>query len=403
MGVDDVLCVLLFLVFAIKSIILKKGKNIKFGHGFWIVSLFVVVEFVSDTNGMIIGGRDSFTNLKPVLKALIYWGLFFCVLNSIENEKDYKRQMIFFSTACALGGITVLIQYFDPEMGKIFTAPASIKNFELYKGMRASGSFMNPNGAACLLSASIPIIIATIDISKGMTKKIIFMSLAVFTIVALYATQSRSGLLAGAIGILLLLSRSKLRAWALLLIAAIIITGILFAGARESYRQRMIQTYSSKEEKYDKNILGRIDTWKSYLYTATPIIYLFGQGFDHGVESNGMESHNAYISLLTVYGIGGVVWFLWLVVGMIRAKRKLYSADRSLKTSMNALLIAFGIWCAYGLASDSISSLYPRYLLFFTVCMVDRIHHLSSSVAQGVKAIEHVFEPQQKQYHTIAV
>ena len=240
---------------------------------------------------------------------------------------------------------------------------------------------MNPNGAACILSATIPLSIASIKVTKNKIEKAVLIFAMIIIVAALYATQSRSGLIAGILGIVFLLARPGQRGLAIILIFLILAVGIVFSDARESFRERIVNVYSSKSETYDRNIMGRLDTWKSYFYTATPSIYVFGQGFDQGVKRNGMESHNAFISLITVYGAFSVMWFILLSTRILYINSKVKNLQQGsvLRTAINGGLIAFLIWCIYGLASDSISSQYPRYVLFFSVVVTDKIYYLISA------------------------
>ncbi len=377
-GADDLLCALLFLVFFFRVTLFDR-KKVRYGFAFWTITGFTLILLIANLNGYVIGAEvEWLVPVKAILKAFIYWGFFYCILHAIDDKRDLIKHLTAFSVACTLGAGTVILQYYTPEIGVIFTAPAGLREIALASGMRSSGVFMNPNGAACVLAAIVPILSGASRLVGRWSYEIWSLLATGSAVVALFATQSRSGLIACAMGFAAMALRRGQRGWAMVMVLTVLVTAILLPGARESFQMRMLSTYASESGQYDQNLLGRIGTWKSYLHTATPTIYLLGQGFDQGVYRNGMESHNAYIALLTVYGVAGVLWFIGLVAGIFRQAwicRNLN--DPALKNVMKACMLSFLVWAVYGLASDAVSSQYPRYLLFFIVVMVDRIPRLN--------------------------
>ena len=88
---------------------------------------------------------------------------------------------------------------------------------------------------------------------------------------------------------------------------------------------------------------------------------------------NGSETHSAYVATLTVYGIGGVIWAVALILGFVRKLMQREEVEDPLVESVKAgCLWALVAWCVYALSADALSSQYPRALLFYLVVLIDR-------------------------------
>lgn len=100
---------------------------------------------------------------------------------------------------------------------------------------------------------------------------------------------------------------------------------------------------------------------------------MLGQGFKRGIARNGQESHSVYITLLTVYGVGGVVW---ATIALTIFFRKVFSLGSSSDPLISAVaagcMWALVAWGIYGLVADALDAAYARYLLFYLVVLVDR-------------------------------
>ena len=134
-----------------------------------------------------------------------------------------------------------------------------------------------------------------------------------------------------------------------------------------------------------KNVEGRFATWKSYIETATTKDYTLGQGLRRAVDKNGMESHSLYISLLTVYGFGGVIWAIMAVILFLKRTLHLRRfGDPFLSTVGEGCTWALVSLCIYGLASDAISSTYGRYLLFYIIVLIGRAYNIAREGYLGI-------------------
>jgi hypothetical protein len=128
---------------------------------------------------------------------------------------------------------------------------------------------------------------------------------------------------------------------------------------------------------------------------------VLGQGFRHGMAKNGMESHNAYVSLITVYGIGGVAWAIALFLSFRRkARESRESSDVLIRVVSSGCLFGLIAWSIYAMTADAISSQYPRYMLFFMIVLVDRacavarLEPAAAPIAKPVEPLPLALQPQ---------
>ncbi len=77
--------------------------------------------------------------------------------------------------------------------------------------------------------------------------------------------------------------------------------------------------------------------------------------------------------MITVYGVGGVIWAFAALMGFLRkaCKRDPW-ADPLIAIVKGGCLWALVTWVAYAFTADALSSQYPRYLLFYLVVLLDR-------------------------------
>lgn len=376
-GFDDIFCIFLFLVVLIRRNLLG-GVRVRFGYAFWIISGFVVIAAIAN----IAGSRDapSFERvlyIKDILKLCVYWALFFAILHCIDDARDLKIQLTMFSVAAVLGAMLVILQYFFPYTSEIFGSPELVER-GLRFDARATGAFMNANVAASVLGCSSMLVIAGIRLQKGLISKLIVYTFLFVLFVGIMVTRSRSGLIAlsGGLALMAFLGRSKKVAW--FVIATGLVVSLTFAGMREAYVERVQQAYDPTTGVVDAAVAGRFATWRGYFETATAKDYLLGQGFRQGIAKNGMESHNTYVSLITVYGIGGVIWAMAALVIFFRKVFALRGVPDPLITAVaGGCLWALVVWGIYAMAADALNAAYSRYLLFYLVVLVDRAYYIT--------------------------
>jgi len=392
MGVDDFLCIALFLTVFIRRNFLG-GVRLRLNYAFWTISAFTVIAAIANIAGsMDAAPVERIFYIKAILKFCVLWGLFYAVLHCIDDTHDLKMQFTMFSIGTIAGASIVILQYFFPYQTEIFAAPVALERGEVGFGVRASGAFMDANTAACMLGCSLMLVITAIRLQKTAISKMVVYAFICVLLVGIAVTRSRSGLMAlvGALVLMAFLGQGKKFAW-LVIIGAVVIA-MTFAEARLLYTERIKDIYSGGI--WGANVEGRTGTWSSYLETATTKDYLLGQGMTSGITKNGMESHSVYISLLTVYGIGSVFWALIALIIFLRKAVVLRrSADPLLSTISEGCIWALAAWGIYGTAADAISAMSPLYLLFYLVVLLDRGHNIAGEQQKSLLYEEQVGQP----------
>lgn len=369
-GADDLFCIALFLTVLIRRNLLG-GVPIRFGYAFWTISVFVIVVIIAN----IAGYRDIVSMyvrtecIKDILKIGVYWGLFYAIIHCIDNIRDLKIQLTMFSIAIVAGAIIVIMQYFFPYRMEIFTAPG-VQAALAGEATRTTGAFLNANSAACILSCSLMLIIAAIRLQKNIAFKVFVYTFIFVLLLGILLTKSRSGLLSLGVTVVLMgvFGRGKKVAW-LIVITAIVVL-MTFPDFRGAFLRRIRRTSDIRQ---DPSVVGRVQTWSDYFNTATAKTYLLGQGANRAMELNHGESHSSYVSLITVYGIGGVIWAVIVLIIFFRKTLGLRNFPEPLISIVSTGCIwALICWGIYSIMADALDTPHPRYLLFYIVVLMDR-------------------------------
>ena len=370
-GVDDLFCIVLFLVVVMRRHLLG-GVPIRRGYALGVVTGFLLIGSVAILSGAMAAPEfERVLYIKDILKLWVYWGLFYAILHCIDDVQDLRRQFTWFALAAVVGGLIVILHGLSPGRMQAWSNPLLV-DIEGITG-RATGAFLNPNSAACVMACSLAMVVTAFQLQRSALSKLVIYTFFGVLLVGVLATRSRSGLitLAGTFGLMAIIGRNKKVAWMVLLVGLVV--GTLFVGFRQAVQERVAAVYDPGSGTWGRNVTGRIDMWQSYFETATPRIYLLGQGQRGGIARNTSETHSAYISLLTVYGLGGCLWALAALVGFFRRvlRREPYE-DALVSIVRSGCLWALVAWSIYALSADALSSQYPRYLLFYIVVLLDR-------------------------------
>ncbi|MCP4453462.1 MAG: hypothetical protein GY809_18540 [Planctomycetes bacterium] len=382
-GVDDLFCISLFLIVVLRRNLLG-GISVRWGYGLWVLSGFLWVASVAIFSGSL--DAPAFERVlyyKDVMKLFVYWGLFYAVLHCIDDVRDVRRQFTWFALASVVGAGIVILHGLFPGRMSAWSNPLLL-DVEGITG-RGSGAFLNPNNAACVMACSLAMIVTAIRLQRSFVSKLCVYVLCGVLLVGLLVTRSRAGLMAmmGTFCLMAVMGQSKRVAWMILL--GCILLGTLFVGMRQAVQERVATVYNTNSGTWGGNVTGRVDMWISYFQTATPQNYLIGQGHRAGIARNSSETHNAYVSLLTVYGLGGLIWALFSVSVFFRKvfRRESYE-DPVIMIVRSGCVWALVAWGIYAMSADAISSQYPRYLLFYVVVLLDRASAISSQASREV-------------------
>ena len=370
-GVDDLFCITLFLVVLLRRNLLG-GVPIRFGYAFGVISSFVIIVIIANiaSYGEIKSALVRTDCIKDILKLGVYWGLFYAILHCIDNIHDLRIQFSMFSMAIVGGAAIVILQYFFPYKMEIFISPKFQSGIsdEL---TRTSGAFLNANSAACMLGCSLMLVIAAVRLQKNILYKVFIYSFIFILLMGILLTKSRSGLFSIGVTTLLMgiLGRNKKITWFIIIAALVVSIG--FAGFREAFTRRIQRTSDIRQ---DSSVVGRIQTWKDYFNSATAKTYMFGQGVNRAREIHGKgESHSSYVSLIVLYGIGGVIWALISLIIFFKKGLSLRESPEPLVPIISTGCIwALVNWGFYSIMADALNAPHPRFLLFYLVVLMDR-------------------------------
>jgi hypothetical protein len=390
-GVDDLFCIFLFLVVFVRRNLMG-GVPVRLGYAFWVITGFLVVGITSNLFGLteVIGPYRTVV-IKDILKLFVFWGLFYAILHCIDDERDLRIQFYMFSVAAVVGALLVILQRFYPDTFRVFASPYVLARGGLRAESRAAGAFMHPNAAAAVLTCSLLLVITSMRLQRSTLLKLLFYGFCFVLLAGILFTQSRGGLLALLATLFLMFVFSKHRSNALILVVPIIVVVLTFPQVRQAAFERIQEIYNPETRLLGQNVESRIGIWKAYFETSTPRDYWLGQGhYAASLATGKAESHSLYVALITVYGFPGILWAFasfiryWVKVIGIR-----FCQIPTLRIISGACLWALMAWGIYGITSDSLSSQYTRYILFYLVVLVDRSHVLARQ-SEYELATEHV-------------
>lgn len=230
-----------------------------------MVGFFLVVTAVND--------RRKFNIFVLVLIALVSFV-------SYEGIQQYK-------TGYAIGGMEPVYQNTPATDGELIKIPR----------IRWYGLFNDPNDLGLLLIIIIPFLVNML-MQRQFVVPLISLSLV---IPALYHTNSRGSMLAGAVAIaayFLILYRSKKG----FLLGLLLIVPLLLLGP-----SRMGDMSGKEESAY-----GRIESWyQGYqMFKSNP---LFGVGMGSYTDYHELTAHNSFVLVMAELGFVGLFFFTGLI------------------------------------------------------------------------------------------
>ncbi|MBN1123649.1 MAG: hypothetical protein JXA82_01480 [Sedimentisphaerales bacterium] len=377
-GFDDLFCIYLFIIVFFRRNLFE-GVPIRFGYAFWVLFGFTMVAIIADCSGFMQSAQlTAKTDLiKGVLKNAQVFAMFYAILHCIDDEQDLAKHLAMLSVAGVIGALLVILQRYFPYQLEIFALPKTFEQGLTYEA-RGAGAFMNANGAANVLGCLALLLIPAIRIQKNTIMKILLWLSAGILILGLIHTQSRSGFLMFGVTLLFIVFISQDRSIGVSILIMGVIVGLVFLGYSQLVIERFREAYNPASGEWGGNVLGRVRTWVGYFETATVQDYIFGQGPIQGIAKNGMEPHSAYVALVTVYGLGGVIWAFLSVYYFFRKAiplvRSFYPMLAAVGRGCIWLLIAWGI---FSNTSNTLSPGYARLMLFLCVLLLDRASYFA--------------------------
>ena len=302
---------LLLLICTALSLFLKVAinKNFKlkyFKTNAWVLMFALVIGICAVTSISLEESR----NIALLMIAFVL--SYFVVINTIENEKQFKFILYIFSIAAVITAFYGLYQYM---FGDLYSQAWLDKEmFEDIK-MRVYSTFENPNVYGEYLILAIPIIAGLLWTEKGIFKKLFWLGSLGVTMLALALTFSRGcwlGIIL-AIGLLAIMIDRKF-----ILLGIVVLLFLPFV-----LPESIINRFLSIGNMGDSSTSYRVYIWMGTL--AMLADYWFS-GIGLGITSfntiypiysyndiSAPHSHNLYLQLVVEFGIVGLIVFLGML------------------------------------------------------------------------------------------
>lgn len=302
---------LLLLICTALSLFLKVAinKNFKlkyFKINAWVLMFALVIGICAVTSISLEESR----NIALLMIAFVL--SYFVVINTIENEKQFKFILYIFSIAAVITAFYGLYQYM---FGDLYSQAWLDKEmFEDIK-MRVYSTFENPNVYGEYLILAIPIIAGLLWTEKGIFKKLFWLGSLGVTMLALALTFSRGcwlGIIL-AIGLLAIMIDRRF-----ILLGIVVLLFLPFV-----LPESIINRFLSIGNMGDSSTSYRVYIWMGTL--AMLADYWFS-GIGLGITSfntiypiysynniSAPHSHNLYLQLVVEFGIVGLIVFLGML------------------------------------------------------------------------------------------
>jgi putative inorganic carbon (hco3(-)) transporter len=293
-------------------------------------------------------------------KVTLYYLL---LVGLIDSWARFRTFLLFILTFVVVTAVLALLQYhgwIDIATLAPYARPSEAVAEAVSEGMlvrlQASGIFNDPNDFSLILVTGILLCCHQILESKGIIRRLWWLSVVPFLAYAFALTRSRGGFLALLAGLLTL---TVIRfGWLKgALIAAVVLPILLaiFAG-----RQTSIDLTDSED-----TAQGRILLWRDslVLFHSDP---LRGLGFNMIREESGQPPHNAFVHCFCELGVIGGSLFagaFYVCIDGIRKRRPAPQEEPPTKAYWRPCILAMVIAYAVGLCSLSRSYVVPTYVI----------------------------------------
>ncbi len=201
------------------------------------------------------------------------------------------------------------------------------------------------NGLAAFEAQAAIFLLALSSFEKRWRPRILYLSLAGFSVVCLMYSLSRGGYLALLVGCLFLglVKQRKL----LILLAVFLATWTSLVPP--AVQQRVLMTYDKNSHELDHSAATRVNLWEEamQIYDTNPLL---GAGFDtyaYSSHYNGYkDTHNLFVKVLVETGVAGLCLFLWLLAKTFRTGYRLFRLARDPFLSSLGLGLAAWVICS---------------------------------------------------------
>lgn len=385
-GVDDLFICLMFMVVLVRRNLFG-GVHLRLGFTMIGALTYYLIWVMAQFSGWYITPElQPVDVLKPILKGIIFVLYAFVLIHTIDDERDLRRMAWTFTIFMTIAACTVILHRLFPGQFAIFSA-------ERFERLRASagqvergvGSLMSPNTGAALLGMAVLFAIHVRHLVGSMGRAALFACIPVLLLGMVY-TGSRTGgiALGAAVALMAVVSRSRFYAWGM---CGVILLGIFMRPDMVfDYWDRLRLAYNPNAGALGEAGASRVWAWQQYILTATPQVWLFGQGETSPVLRIGLNAHNTYIAALFYHGIFGLVWLVaFFGVVAHRAFRLTRAAVEPYAGIASAVLWALLVWAFAGITLDLLITFAPHFVYLFFAALIERTYALARN--RGVLSV----------------
>jgi len=265
--------------------------------------------------------------------------ILFVVAAAIKEKRQMKVLLLLMVVA-----ILMLDRgFWDTVSGRDFS------NFSYDLRDEGGMGYAGVNGFAAFEAQAAVFLMALALFEKRWRVRVVFLSVAGFSVVCLMYSFSRGGYLAFLVGCLFLglLKQRKL----LVLLAAFLATWTSLVPP--AVQQRVLMTYDENNRALDHSAASRTILWEQAmpLFDSNPVI---GTGFDTYAYTNHYhgykDTHNLYVKMLAETGRVGLCLFLWLLVKTFCAGYRLFRQAED--AFLSSLGLGLSVWVVCVVAAN---------------------------------------------------
>jgi O-antigen ligase len=348
--------------------------------------------------GLIAGmaGGQARTKLPFEIKLLLLLFAQLCLAIPFAYWRGGALRIVFenFSKAVVVGLLVAMLITTTTQLRKVLyvqtasTALVTIISLLVHRTLQGrligamSGIFENSNDLAINIAINVPLCLAFLLLARGAARKGLWAVGLMAMLYGVAATYSRSGFLAIAAGMLVVLVEFGIRGRRIGVVAIAVLMAVLALAVPSHYRDRLTTIFTLQEDAEDNgefmsgaSLEGRQSLLKqSVMTTLQHPLFGVGPGNFQATAGQWRVAHNTFTQLSAEAGIPALVLFLWLLERAYRnlrlsRKTAFYQENREFRILTGALLASLASYVVGALFSDTAYELFPYYLVAYTVVL----------------------------------
>ena len=249
----------------------------------------------------------------------------------------------------------------------------NVTNGRLYGAM--GGIFENPNDLADNIAVNLPVCLAFFLCARKGASKLFWCCCMLAMVYVVYATYSREGFLALAVGAILCVWEFGIKGRRIHLVALSAMLLVVFVvAAPSSYYTRLASTITGQgEEAMDKGSReARKDllTRSLEMMAAHPLLGVGPGNFEY-LSGSSAKAHNTYTQLGAEAGVPALILFLlilWAAHRNLRTVQQstIYKEDNEFRVLTGGLVASLGAYIVTGFFASTPYHLFPYFLVAYT-------------------------------------